>query len=236
MKEVQAPSDRKKKLLMVIVAAIAVLAVLIAVVPLLFSMLGGGGVKTEGIDASRLKPAETDINGDWQVQKRPGANATSVGFTFDEVLPGEAKTTSGSTSGVEGEVHIEAGVLQAGKVLVDMTNLTTDSDVRDNNVRRKILHTDQFSTSSFTITEPIDLSEVPRDGSVGSVEVIGDLTIHGETNRVTAPFDVALSGSHLIVAGDVPFNRLDYGVETPEFVAAKIAETGTLNIRLNMAK
>ena len=236
MKEVQAPSDRKKKLLMVIVAAIAVLAVLIAMVPLLFSMLGGGGVKTDGIDASRLKPAETDINGTWQVQKRPGANATSVGFTFDEVLPGEAKTTSGSTTGVTGEVHIDAGVLQAGEVIVDMTNLTTDSDVRDNNVRRKILHTDQFPTSSFTIAEPIDLSKLPTDGSTGTIEVVGDLTIRGETKRIKAPFDVALSGSHLIVAGDVPFNRLDYNVETPEFVAAKIAETGTLNIRLNMAK
>lgn len=236
MKEVQAPSDRKKKLLMVIVAAIAVLAVLIAMVPLLINMLGGGGVKTDGIDASRLKPAETDMNGTWKVQKRPGANATSVGFTFDEVLPGEAKTTSGSTTGVEGEVHIDAGVLQTGEVVVDMTNLTTDSDVRDNNVRRKILHTDQFPTSSFTIAEPIDLSELPTDGSTRTIEVVGDLTIHGETNRIKAPFDVALSGSHLIVAGDVPFNRLDYNVETPEFVAAKIAETGTLNIRLNMAK
>lgn len=236
MKEVQAPSDRKKKLLMVVVAAIAVVAVLVAMVPLLFSMLGGGGVKTDGIDASRLKPAETDINGTWQVQKRPGANATSAGFTFDEVLPGEAKTTSGSTTGVAGEVHIDAGVLQAGEIVVDMTNLTTDSDVRDNNVRRKILHTDQFPTSSFTVTEPIDLSELPTDGSIGTVEVVGDLTIRGETNRIKAPLDVALSGSHLIVAGDIPFNRLDYNVETPEFVAAKIAETGTLNIRLNMTK
>lgn len=236
MKEVQAPSERKKKLLMVIVASIAVLAVLIAMVPLLFSMLGGGGVKTDGIDASRLKPAETDINGTWQVQKRPGANATSVGFTFDEVLPGEAKTTSGSTTGVTGEVHIDAGILQSGEVIVDMTNLTTDSDVRDNNVRRKILHTDQFPTSSFMVAEPIDLSELPTDGSTATIEVVGDLTIRGETNRIKAPFDVALSGSHLIVAGGVPFNRLDYNVETPEFVAAKIAETGTLNIRLNMAK
>ena len=236
MKEVQAPSDRKKKLLMVIVAGIAVLAVLIAMIPLLLNMFGGGGVKTEGIDTDRLKPADTDINGVWKIQKRPGVNSTSVGFTFDEVLPGEAKTTSGSTTGVEGEVHIESGVLQSGEIVVDMTNLTTDSDVRDNNVRRKILHTDQYPTSSFTITEPIDLSKVPSDGSAGTMNVVGDLTIHGETNRVTAPFDVALSGSHLIVAGDVPFDRADYGVETPEFVAAKIAESGLLNIRLNMTK
>ena len=40
----------------------------------------------------------------------------------------------------------------------------------------------------------------------------------------------------MIVAGDIPINRLDYGVETPELVAAKIAEEGEVNVRINMTK
>ena len=66
------------------------------------------------------------------------------------------------------------------------------------------------------------------------MELTGEMTIHGETNTVTHEFDVARSGSSLIVAGDVPINRADYGVESPEFVAAKIDEQGEVNIRLNM--
>ena len=71
---------------------------------------------------------------------------------------------------------------------------------------------------------------------MGSVELTGELTIHGKTNDITQEFDVARSGDHLIVAGDIPINRLDYGVETPELVAAKIAEEGEVNVRINMTK
>ena len=86
------------------------------------------------------------------------------------------------------------------------------------------------------MTQPADVSAVPEDGSVGTVELTGELTIHGTTNEVTHEFDVARSGDRLIVAGDIPINRLDYGVETPELVAAKIAEEGEVNVRINMTK
>ena len=135
---------------------------------------------------------------------------------------------------MSGSADIEAGTLTAGEITVDMTNLTSDSDVRDSNVRRKILHTDQFPEATFRVTEPADVSQVPDDGSVAKVELTGEMSIHGETNTVTHEFDVARSGSSLIVAGDVPINRADYGVESPEFVAAKIDEQGEVNIRLNM--
>ncbi|MCP1387028.1 YceI family protein [Corynebacterium sp. TA-R-1] len=221
--------------LIVAVSIFIVLAVLLAMVPLALNMFGSG-VKTEGIDESALREPTTELDGEWSVHKRPGPNSTSAGFTFNEVLPGERRTTSGSTQGVTGAVTIEAGTLTAGEIVVDMTNLTTDSDVRDNNVRRKIFHTDKFPESTFVITEPADLSGLPEGASVGKVTLTGDLTIHGETNRISHEFDVARSGAHLIVAGDVPINRLDYGVETPEFVAATIAEEGEINIRINLAK
>ncbi|QYH19754.1 YceI family protein [Corynebacterium aquatimens] len=221
--------------LIVGVSVFIVIALAVAFIPLIM-MLFNSGVKTEGIDDTALREPTTEIDGTWTVTKRPGANSTSAGFTFNEVLPGERKTTSGSTQGVTGAVVIEAGTLQSGDVTVDMTNLTTDSDVRDNNVRRKIFHTDQYPESTFVITEPADLSALADTGGIGQIELTGDLTIHGETNAITHTFDVVRSGDRLIVAGDIPINRLDYGVETPEFVAATIAEEGEINIRLNLAK
>ena len=47
---------------------------------------------------------------------------------------------------------------------------------------------------------------------------------------------MARSGDRLVVAGDIPINRLDYGVETPELVAAKINEDGEVNVRVNLTK
>lgn len=230
----EAALKRRRTLLIVAGSIIVVILLAVAFVPLALGGLFGNGVKTEGIDESRLKAADTPLDGHWEVSSRPGPNDSSAGFTFFEILPGQEKVTSGSTEGVSGSADIEAGTLTAGEITVDMTNLTSDSDVRDSNVRRKILHTDQFPEATFRVTEPADVSQVPDDGSVAKVELTGEMTIHGETNTVTHEFDVARSGSSLIVAGDVPINRADYGVESPEFVAAKIDEQGEVNIRLNM--
>lgn len=232
----QDANARKRTVLIVAVSVFIVLALIVAAIPLVSLFLSGTGVKTEGIDEERVAAASTDIDGDWEVTKRPGANSSSAGFTFAEVLPGERKTTSASTQGVSGFATIEAGMLTAGEIAVDMTTLTSDSDVRDSNVRRKIFHTDEFPEATFAVTEPADVSGVPDDGTVGSVELTGDLTIHGHTNSITQAFNVARSGDRLLVAADIPINRLDYGVETPEFVAATINEEGEINVRVNMVK
>ncbi|MEH0146091.1 YceI family protein [Corynebacterium sp. Q4381] len=230
-----AQQKKKQTVLIVAVSIFIVLAVLVAMVPLFLNMLGSG-VKTGGIDDSALREATTEVDGEWTVSNRPSANRSAAGFTFNEVLPGERRETSGSTQGVSGHVTIADSTVTAGEIVVDMTNITTDSDVRDNNVRNKIFHTDKFPESTFALTQPADISSVGGNGTVSQIELTGDMTIHGETRSITHTFDVARSGDNLVIAGNVPINRLDYGVETPELVAAKIAEEGEINIRLNLTK
>ena len=215
---------------------VIVLLALIAIIPMVMALISSPGIKTEPIDASGAKPASTDLDGHWRVVNSQGKNYTSAGFTFDEVLPGDSRNTSGSTTGVSGDIVIESGSVTAGEVTVDMTNIVTDRDVRDENVRRKILHTEEYPEANFVLTEPADVSQLPEDGTVGTVTLSGDLTIHGNTNRITQEFSALRTGDRIIVHADIPINRLDYGVETPEFVAAKIDEQGEINIRLNLEK
>ncbi len=232
----EATNSKKRTILIVAVSVFIVIAVIVAAIPLIAMFMNNSGVKTEGINEERLSAASTDIDGDWNVSNRPGPNSSSAGFSFPEVLPGERRTTSASTQGVSGYATIAEGTLTAGEIEVDMTTLTSDSDVRDSNVRRKIFHTDQYPNAMFKLTEPADVSGLPDNGTVGTVELTGDLTIHGETNTITQTFNVARSGDGLIAAADIPINRLDYGVETPEFVAATIAEDGEINVRVHMVK
>ena len=227
---------RNQKLIVIGGVAVIVVLALLALVPLFISLVSHPGVKTDGIDADGAKAASTDVDGEWVVTTKPGKNMTSAGFTFYELLPGDERTTSGSTQDVEGEMTIEGGSLTAGEVTVDMGNIVTDKDVRDENVRRKILHTEEYPESTFVLTEPADVSQLPEDGTAGTVTLTGDLTIHGKTNSITQEFNALLTGDNVIVHADVPINRLDYGVETPEFVAAKIAENGEINIRLKLEK
>ncbi len=228
--------NRNQKLIVFGGAAVIAVLALFALVPLVISLFSHPGVKTEGIDADGAKPAATDVDGTWVVSAKPGKNVTSAGFTFNELLPGDARTTSGSTQDVNGEMTIEGGTLTAGEVTVDMTNIVTDKDVRDENVRRKILHTEEYPEATFTLTEPADVSQLPDDGTVGTVTLTGDLTIHGQTNSITQDFTALRTGETVIVHADIPISRADYGVETPEFVAAKIDENGEVNIRLKLEK
>ncbi|AKK08744.1 YceI family protein [Corynebacterium testudinoris] len=233
-------SDRStptgRKLIISLFVVLIVILALVAVVPMVYSAFMGPGVRTEGVNTNNVKPASTDINGEWDVARGGGANATSVGYTFFEILPGERKNTSGSTSAVEGFATIEAGTLTAGSITVDMAKVSSDNERRDINVRNKILNTDTYPNAVFTITEPADLSAVPDDGSVMPITLTGDLEVRGESRPLIHEFDVLRDGDRIIVAGDVRINRHDYGVESPEFVAAKIDEEGELNIRVSLEK
>ncbi len=224
------------KVVIAIFVILIVLLALVAVVPVLFALFMGPGIKTEGLDADGAKPATTDVNGEWHVARYRGKNTTSVGFTFYEILPSDRRATSGSTQAVEGWATIEAGTLKAGEVVVDMEQISTDNERRDINVRNKIFHTNEYPTATFSITEPADLSEVPGNGTPGKVTLTGEMEIRGETRPMVHEFDILRDGDRIIVAGDVLIDRHEYGVESPEFVAAKIDDTGELNIRLALEK
>ena len=229
-------ASRLRTPIVVVTVIIIVLLALVAIAGPLYTLIMGSGVKTEGLNADGAEPATTDMNGSWSVV--PGAipNYSSAGFTFDEILPGEEKTTSGSTVSVTGDIEIANNTLDSGLITVDMTNISTDQEKRDINVRMKLFHTDEFPTATFAVTDSVDLSGIPDDGTVGQVVVPGELTVHGQTNEVAPTFDVLRDGEQVILSSDIEINRLDYNVETPEFVAAKVAEMGEINVRLTLEK
>lgn len=227
---------KRQKTIVSIVAVLVLILGAAVVAPMIYSLAMGPGVKTEGLNTSSAEPATVDMDGTWEVVRGDQNNLTSVGYTFAEILPAEHRVTSGSTQEVEGSVTVTDDTLTAGDITVDMRELGSDNERRDINVRMKIFHTDEYPTSTFTLTEPVDLSTVPEDGTPGQIELVGDLEIHGNTAEVSGTFDVLRDGGKVIIAGDLPFNRIDFGVESPEFVAAKIAEEGELNILLSLSK
>ncbi|MCZ9308675.1 YceI family protein [Corynebacterium sp. c6VSa_13] len=228
--------QRHRTLIVSIFVTAIILLAAVAVVPMIISAMSGPGVPTDGIDAQHAKPAATDVDGTWVVSHKPGANATSVGYTFDEVLPGDRRTTSGSTTSVDGHVTIEHAAITGAKIEVDLTDLSSDNERRDINAATKILETDVYPTATFEVVKPVDIRGLPSDGTIGEVSVPGRLTIHGHTHDVTATLEVLRDGEHVVIGGDVPLKRSDYGVKTPEFVAASIADDGALNLRVRFDK
>lgn len=225
----------RKIIITIFVIAIALIAVL-SILPTVLSAMNGPGVKTEGLNAQGAKAASTSMNGHWKVTGRAGENTTSAGYTFHEILPGDKRVTSGSTTKVEGSLNVDQDTLTGGLITVDMTAVASDNERRDINVRTKMLETDTYPTADFEVTAPVDLSGVPEDGTVGEVTVPGKLTLHGHTKDISPTMRVLRSGDSVVVSTDIPLNRADYEVETPDFVAASIDEEGEINIRLALEK
>lgn len=228
-------SGLKKSIVTLVAVAVVALAIII-VGPVIYRVITSEGVQTGGVDASNTQPATTDRNGTWNVIQQGSGNSTSVGFTFDELLPGSQRTTSGSTHNVSGSFLVEDDVLQSGEIVVDMTTLTTDIERRDINVRDTIFFTNRYPESTFEAAGGTDLSEVPDDGSPVQIDIPGRLTIMGTTNDVVVPMQVIRSGEHVLMSGTLVINRLDYNVRTPDFVAATVAEEGELNLRVILMK
>lgn len=217
----------------VTLVAVAVVALAIVIVgPVLYRLMSSPGAHTGEFNLDGAPPAEVGVDGDWEVIHSALGFETGVGYTFDELLPGDARNTSGLTRDVTGNVKVVDGELTGGDITVNMETLTTDNERRDVNVRMSLFVTDEFPEATFTVTEPVDVSDVPAEPDVTVVDVVGDLTIRGVTHEVTAPMEVTRTGDYVLLSSDVPINRLDYGIRTPDFIAASIDEEGLLNIRL----
>lgn len=208
-----------------------IVGVLMAFGPLVANYFSDRGLRTADITAGG-EPASVGMDGSWHVVRGAGDNTSQAGYTFDEKLPAGSKTTSGRTEDVEGDVKVEDKKLTKGKITVDVASISSDVEKRDINVRKSILHTDRFPKATFTLTEPADVSNLPDDGTTEKVKVTGDLELRGKKNPVTAELKVLRTGENVILQGNIPFKRSDFDIQTPQFVAATIADEGTIDLLL----
>lgn len=165
------------------------------------------------------------IEGDWTV-----AEGSFAGYRVDEVLNGQDITVTGRTEDVTGAVTLADGTVTAGTIEVDLTTVATDESSRDQYFRSEALRTDEFPTATFELTEP---AEVVLDG--GDLELVGDLTVHGVTQQVTATAQVGASADSLQVVGSVPITFSDFDVQAPDLGFVVVEDAGAIEFSLELA-
>ncbi len=213
---------------------------LLSIGPFVYQLFHDRGLQTADL-GSGGEPATVEMDGTWNVEKGFGSNHTQAGYTFDEVLPGQRKTTSGRADNsngesVTGQVQVKGETLKEGKIQVKVADISSDNQKRDNNVRNHILQTDMYPTATFDLTKPVDLSKVPADGTPGSVNIEGDLELHGKRQHIEAPMKVLRTGDKVITQSNLPIKLSDFDVKSPRFVASKISEEGTIDLMLVLGK
>jgi polyisoprenoid-binding protein YceI len=142
-----------------------------------------------------ILPEPTTTNGDFSESSLSGvyeivtdksqANYRVTEQLVKNDLPNDAV---GTTDAINGSITLlpdEKVDASHSKFTVDLTNLKSDSNMRDNFVRRNVLQIDQFPQVEFVPTDIKGLPvPVPQSGSV-TFEVTGDLTIRDVTKSVT---------------------------------------------------
>jgi len=204
----------------------------------------GSGATAAASGGASLAPAASaaldsaSIPGTWTI-----AADSVVGYRVRERLASLTADSDavGRTSSITGTATIAAssGVLSltAAAFSVDMTSLRSDRSMRDNRLRNDGIQTEQFPTSTFTLSQPVALPTTAVTGAQFAVTLHGDLTLHGVTKTIDIQARAQLSGNVIQVAGSYTFRFADYQINAPNianFVA--VQDTGTLEFLIDLQK
>lgn len=183
------------------------------------------------------------VTGTWVVDTESGefdyetATGTFAGFRIDEELSGIGSATAvGRTGDVSGSITIDGTTVTAASFDVDLTTITTNESRRDDKVQQA-LATGTYPTATFTLSEPIELGDGASSGEAVAVVAVGDLTIHGVTQRVELPLEAQLVDGTVVVVGSLDITFADFGVEVPSSpIVLAVEDHGVLELQLLLAR
>lgn len=202
---------------------------------------GDGATTTEGSDGT--DSAATGVEGTWTVDTETGeftyesATGTFAGFRIQEELASIGSTTAvGRTGAVSGEVTIEGTSLTAATFEVDLTTITTETSMRDDQVQRA-LNTDENPTATFTLTEPVELGDAAASGEPIEVTATGELTLNGVTNTVELAIEAQLVDDTIVLVATTDLTFADYDVEVPSSPAVvSVEDHGILEAQILLVR
>ncbi|MEY4230079.1 MAG: hypothetical protein RLZZ362_928 [Actinomycetota bacterium] len=177
--------------------------------------------------ASTVSTADAGVDGTWTISQD-----STLGYRVQEVLGGVDTEGAGRTNQVTGELIIAGSQVTAVVFCGDLASVTSDSDRRDGQFRSRIMSTDEFPTSTFVLTSPIDIGATPAEGATVEATATGDLTLRGVTNSVTFPVQAKLENGRIGVLGTIPVRFSDYGIPDPSNAFATVKDNGTLEFVL----
>jgi polyisoprenoid-binding protein YceI len=183
-------------------------------------------------------PPAGELAGTWTV-----AGGSQAGYRVREKLaslpaPSDAV---GRTAAVTGQVTIaeDGGAYRArnANFTVDVSQLKSNEDKRDNKIRTIGLETGKFPQATFAAAGPIDIPQDAADGKVMTVQADGDMTLHGVTKKVSIPLQVQRNGNQIRIVGNYDFSWDEFGMTAPS-VPPFVSVTGNpkLEFDVTMAK
>ncbi|MGE3620438.1 MAG: YceI family protein [Acidimicrobiia bacterium] len=187
----------------------------------------GSSSTTSAAPAGGGQAAGGDVEGRWVI----GAGSLA-GYRIDEQLFAAATTAVGRTEDVTGELTIEGTTVATATFTVDMTTVESDESRRDGQFHGRIMDTATYPTAEFSLTEPIELGDLPADGEEVTVQATGELTVRGVTREVSFDLLARRNGADLEVNGSIPFELDDFDIPDASFGPAVVEDHGEIEVLL----
>jgi polyisoprenoid-binding protein YceI len=133
----------------------------------------------------------------------------------------------GSTHSVQGSFKIQTGsspLVTGMNITVDLRTLQTDSPMRDNYVRQHALETDTYPYATFVSVGTQGLPASYTDGQAVHFQLIGNMTMHGKTNKEVFDVQGKVVGNTITGTATTTLYMTDFGIQPPDLANIAIAQ------------
>ena len=164
----------------------------------------------------------------------PGASRAS--YVVDEVFLEENNrlfTAVGTTPGVSGEIilHLMRPELsRLRQVVVDLRQLTSDSERRDRALRERFLESRRYPFARLDTAALLGLPRTFTPAQRFPFRLDGNLEVHGTTRRTSWSGEAMLSGDTLRGQATTRVAMSDFGIEVPRFLWLRVADSVKVEI------
>ncbi len=148
-------------------------------------------------------------------------------------LPNDAVGTTGAVSGQLTLRPDGAVVEESSKITVDLRELKSDSNQRDNFIKRSTLQTDRFPFAEFVPTRAEGLpSPLPASGE-HTFKLTGKMSVHGVQKDVTWDVKAARQAQQLTGTATTTVSFADFGMTAPK-VPVVLSVVDEIRLELNL--
>ena len=199
------------------------------------SAADGGATPTSpavpGGNTGDVSHTASDLDGTWRI-----ARGSVVGYRVTEVLFGQDTEGVGRSSGIVGSFVIDGNRVDEATFEVDMSTFESDDSRRDGQFEGRIMDAAEHPTSTFVLTQPIELTSIPEDLVEITTTAHGSLTLRGVTKDVTIDIVARRNGSNIEVTGSLGIVFDEWGIPNPSNAAVSTEDEGELELLLVLTR
>ncbi len=165
------------------------------------------------------------------------ASQSEASYSVDEIILQtiEGRTVVGKSKGISGELLFDSttpGNSQLGKITIDVEQLTSDSTLRDERIRKGFLESSKYPEAVFIPEKLVGFPEKLRANQSYSFQIEGYLTAKTTTAKTTWDATLTLQDNKLVGSASTTIYMSTFGVG-PINIAGFLQTKDEMKLSLN---